>query len=71
MSFKEKTELDALPAQIEAAEEAQAALAARMSDPATWQRPAAELAALHAEVEKVSARVEALYTRWTALEERS
>ncbi|MFM2244458.1 MAG: hypothetical protein RL071_532 [Pseudomonadota bacterium] len=71
LSFKEKTELDALPAQIEAAEEAQAALAARMSDPATWQRPAAELAALHAEVEKVSARVEALYTRWTALEERS
>ncbi len=71
LSFKERQEYEALPPRIERLEQEQAALAARMADPATWQRPAGELTALNKRAEALLGEIEGLYTRWSDLEGRA
>ena len=71
LSFKERQEYEGLPSRIERVEQEQAELAALMADPATWQRPAAELAALNSRSQALPVEIEALYERWSALEARA
>jgi ATP-binding cassette subfamily F protein uup len=68
LSFNEQRELEGMEAAIVAAEEAKAALEARLSDPATYQREGAAVGDLRAQLEAASGEVERLYARWQALE---
>ena len=69
LSYQERQEHAALPARIEALEEEQAALEARMADPATYQDPSMDHGALAKDHERLGAEIEAAYERWEALEE--
>jgi ATP-binding cassette subfamily F protein uup len=71
LSFQERKEHEALPAQIEALEAQQATLEQRLADPATYQDPGVDPGALSREHEALSAAIEAAYERWSALEERA
>jgi ABC transport system ATP-binding/permease protein len=71
LSYQERQEHDALPGRIEALEEEQAALEARMADPATYQDPSIDHGALAKDHERLGAVIEAAYERWEALEERA
>ncbi len=53
---------------ILAAEERKSTLEVALSDPATYQKAGASVAALRAELELVAAEVDRLYTRWQELE---
>ncbi len=68
LSYKEARELESLPARIEALENEQAELAARLADPALYQERAQEAAALHARSEAIEAELLDALTRWEALE---
>jgi ATP-binding cassette subfamily F protein uup len=69
LSYKEQRELDALPAQIEAAESELANLQSQISDPAFYQQP---LEATRVVVERFDAlqlELDQLLERWAELEE--
>ena len=68
-SFKENREYAALPGRIEAAEQEQEAVAAALSDPATYQ-PGGEtrLAELTARAGALTGEIESLFERWAELE---
>ena len=68
LSFREQRELDGMEAAILAAEERKRAVEATLSDPATYQRAGAGVAALREELEAVSGEVDRLYARWQELE---
>jgi ATP-binding cassette subfamily F protein uup len=68
LSFKEQRELEGMEAAILAAEERKAALEAALSDPATYQKAGAGVAAMREELEQVGREVERLYARWQELE---
>ncbi|MBX3672546.1 MAG: ATP-binding cassette domain-containing protein [Burkholderiales bacterium] len=68
LSFNEARELERIPERLEALEQEQAALAARLADPALYQDRTVDLKALsarHAEIEEELSR---LLERWEALE---
>jgi ATP-binding cassette subfamily F protein uup len=67
LGYHEQREWDAMEATILAAEEALAAARAALADPAVVS-DAGELARRYAESEAASARVEALYARWSELD---
>jgi ATP-binding cassette subfamily F protein uup len=69
LSYNEKRELEQLPARIEALESEQAALEARLADPATYQPGAADLAALAARREAIEGELLACLERWETLEQ--
>ncbi|MBU3694938.1 MAG: ATP-binding cassette domain-containing protein [Rhodocyclaceae bacterium] len=69
LSYKETRELEQLPARIEALEAEQAALEARLADPATYQPGAADLAVLTARREAIEAELLACLERWEMLEQ--
>ena len=74
-SYKEQRELEALPGRIEALEAEQAALAARLSDPATYQAQAGgtdtdTLKALQARADAIETELLECLERWEALEAR-
>ncbi len=71
LSFQEKREHEALPGRIEALEGQQAAIEARMADPATYQDPTIDPGDLSRSHEQVADQIEALYARWEELEERA
>ncbi len=71
LSFQERKEHEALPARIEQLETEQAALEARLADPATYQDPSVDPGALTREHEQLGADIEAAYERWEELEERA
>ncbi|MBX2799465.1 MAG: ABC-F family ATP-binding cassette domain-containing protein [Myxococcales bacterium] len=71
LSYKEKQELEELPAKIEALEEEQARIEGVLGDPATYRDRADEVASLNEQLEKLPAEIEALYGRWEALSERA
>ncbi len=71
LSFKEKREFEGLPGKIEAAEAELEAVSARLSDPATYQGPEAEVTRLSARVAALPGEIEALYARWEELEARA
>ncbi|MFT4103716.1 MAG: hypothetical protein QM674_22345, partial [Burkholderiaceae bacterium] len=80
LSYKEQRELEQLPARIDALEAEQAALQARLADPATYQpaRPGAAgddaaqtVRALQARSAAIEAELLDCLGRWEALESRS
>jgi ATP-binding cassette subfamily F protein uup len=71
LSFQERREHEALPGRIEELEAEQAALEARMADPATYQDPSVDPGAISREYEELGDRIEAAYARWEELEERA
>lgn len=70
LSWKEKKELESLEAKIEAAEEERDEVARRLGDPDRYAGDPAEAARLGTRFREAEAQVEALYDRWSALEER-
>ncbi|HEY5551848.1 MAG TPA: ATP-binding cassette domain-containing protein [Opitutaceae bacterium] len=71
LSAKEKTELAALPARIEALEEEQAELTAKLSDPAFYKNQAAQFAGVKARLDAIEREHAAAFARWEELEARS
>jgi ABC transport system ATP-binding/permease protein len=70
LSWKEARELEGLEQRILEAESRREELAARLADPALYQ-DAAAAAAANAEFQAATAQVDALFARWTELEERN
>ena len=71
LSFKEKRELEGIEAAIEAAENRQADLEAKLNDPGTYANASADLPRLNAELSAATAAIEALYARWQELQNRT
>jgi len=69
LSFKEKQELDALPAQIEALEMEQTEIHAKISDPEFFRNAGADATQVTERLTALEAELETVYARWTELEE--
>ncbi len=67
LSFKERRELDALPAEIESLEAEQAALRDALSDAEFHRRPRDQIAAALKRLEAIGQDLEARYARWELL----
>ena len=67
LSYKEKRELDELPARIAALEAEQASLATRLADPALYSTAAAELPALQARHSQIDDELLLALERWELL----
>ena len=70
LTWKENQELQALPARIEALETEQAALHARLADPALYRDAGGEVPGLQARLAELEAELGGVYARWEELEER-
>ncbi len=70
LSFKERRELEQLPAQIEALEQLQRALGEEASQPGFYKRAAADRAPVEQRLAALPAQLEAAYARWASLEAR-
>jgi len=71
LSFNERRELDGLPDRIAQLEAEQAALQARLADPATYRAAPEEVAKLNTRLAELEKRVEQAMARWEALESRA
>ena len=71
LSFNEKRELDGLPERIAQLEAEQAALQARLADPATYRAAPDEVARLNTRLAELETLVEQAMARWEALESRA
>ena len=69
LSFKERQELEALPARIEAIEKAVSDLHAAMADPAFYRKDRDEIAQASSRLEDLERDLAAAYERWHVLEE--
>ncbi len=70
LSYKEQRELDALPGEIEALEQEQRALAAKMSDASYHTQDAAAMKADQTRAEEIETQLVKKLERWEALEEK-
>jgi ATP-binding cassette subfamily F protein uup len=70
LSYKEQRELDALPGEIEALEQEQHTLAAKMSDPGYYTQDAATMQADHTRTEAIETLLLEKLERWEALEQK-
>ena len=70
LSFKEKRELEELPARIKAMEEEIAALEAQLADPVIYRERANDVATLRARVDGLGAELDTTMSRWVELESR-
>jgi ATP-binding cassette subfamily F protein uup len=70
LSFKERRELEQLPARIEALEKLQKELGEQVSQPEFYKRAAAERAPVETRLAALPAELEAAYARWASLEAR-
>ncbi len=68
LSYKEQRELESLPERIAKLEADQAAIHAKMAEPAFYQQSGGDIARETAKLEKVTAELEAAFERWTELE---
>ncbi|MNE92248.1 ABC transporter ATP-binding protein uup [compost metagenome] len=68
LSYKLQRELEALPGQIEAMEQQIAVVEAQMADAGFYQRPAAETAAVIAQLEQLQAEHDVMVERWAELD---
>jgi len=68
LSNKERQELEALPARIEALEKEQAELTEKLSDPSFYKAQAAKFAEVKARLETVEKEHAAAFARWEELE---
>lgn len=71
LSFKEKRELEELPARIEALEEQKAELEETLGDPALYKDRPDEVAGLTERLERIPGELAVLYARWEELEARA
>ena len=71
LSFKERRELDELPARIEALETEQTQLEAAIADPGFYRNPAQTITDTLARLETVQATLIEAMARWDALDSRS
>ncbi len=71
LTYKEKLELEKLPIQIEALENRQEELNARLAEPGYYQRDEADFLKTTREAEQVQQELETLYARWDELEEQA
>ncbi|CAB1369344.1 ATP-binding cassette domain-containing protein [Denitratisoma oestradiolicum] len=71
LSWKEQKELESLPDHISALETEQAALAARLEDPASHAGPAAEGTRIAARLGEIEAELLVLLERWEQLEAKA
>ncbi len=70
LSFKEKRELEELPAHIEALEKEQAELNAKIADPAFYRDETPEtVQGVRDRIDAIAPELDAAFERWTALEE--
>ncbi|MEM6795404.1 MAG: ATP-binding cassette domain-containing protein [Acidobacteriota bacterium] len=70
LSYREKKDLEALPARIEALEEEQGALHERLADPEIYRRDGGgEVQEAQARLAAVDSELETAYERWAELEE--
>jgi ATP-binding cassette subfamily F protein uup len=70
LSFKERRELDELPAVIEALESEQRALAAKIASPAFYKEGADTIRQSLARVDELQGELAAVYARWGELDAR-
>jgi ATP-binding cassette subfamily F protein uup len=70
LTYQEQLDLSALPAKIEALEQAQSALMSEMSSADFYQQDAKKIQATQDELAKVEASLEETYARWEVLEEK-
>jgi ATP-binding cassette subfamily F protein uup len=70
LSNRERQELEALPAAIEALEKEQAELTARLADPVFYKTQAAQFAAVKSRLEAAGREHAAAFARWEELEAR-
>jgi ATP-binding cassette subfamily F protein uup len=68
LSYKEKRELEALPARIEALESEQSELQARMAQADFYRQPGATITAALDRLEALGTELEECYGRWQSLE---
>ena len=71
LSFKEKKELDELPARIEKLETEQRSLSALLADPVFYAKPAKETRPTMDRVAAIGEELARLYERWEALEAKA
>ncbi|MDA7938316.1 ATP-binding cassette domain-containing protein [Pirellulales bacterium] len=71
LSFKEKRELEQLPAQIEKMEADVAGLHEEMADASFYRRPAQEIAMTQKSLQELEDRMAIAYARWQDLEKNS
>jgi ATP-binding cassette subfamily F protein uup len=71
LSYKEKLELEQLPARIAALETEQIALDARVASVEFYKEPAATIAGDLSRVEQIRVELEAIYRRWDELDSRN
>ncbi len=71
LSFKEKRELEALPARIEALEREQGELTARMADAGYHRVGGEQIKADRARAAAIEAELETSFARWSELEEKA
>ncbi len=69
LSFKEKTELEKLPAALENLEKEQQKLYDDMADPGFYQTENSQVAAAKERLSEIEKELEELYSRWEELEE--
>jgi len=69
LSFNEKRELEALPAQIEALESEQSEIHGKISDPEFFRNAGAEANEVTERLQQIESELEEVYARWTELEE--
>ena len=69
LSYRDQSELDALPDQIAQLETQQQELHAQMADPEFFRQDPATISAATSELEQLTAKLEAAYGRWEELEE--
>jgi ATP-binding cassette subfamily F protein uup len=69
LSWKEQREMEGMETAILEAEQRKEELEARLADPALYTQGADEVARVSAEFREASERVDALYARWSELEE--
>jgi len=68
LSFKEKRELEALPAQIEALEAEQSSVHTTMADPKWYRSGGAGVAEARARLSAIETELQTAYARWEALD---
>ncbi|MBI5901529.1 MAG: ATP-binding cassette domain-containing protein [Rhodocyclales bacterium] len=71
LSYKEQRELEALPERIAAQEAEQAALQARLADPAFYREPAEAQRQAQARLAELDSGIDAALERWAELEARA
>ena len=69
LTWKERTEYEALPGRIEELESESARIEAVFADPATWRDGGGDVTGLTARLEAIPTELEVLYARWEQLEE--